>query len=439
MCGETELSHLKFHVDVLQWNSVSGWLFAPDRRHLIQVWRGADCVASVLPNGERADVAAHFPDVKEALRCGFRTSLTLPDDGEGFALRVTACEIDANGEPVGGLAEIGQRRVMGPKAIRASFASRENREADASLSAFPNGVEAAVCNIWPEVKPAGGDAAAQRVVAARVKELFARTARVAAPTELTDYIRFLTAINAHFRFVTQYFPSMNDGRSAEAKDLCATPNSAREMLSIANHLFVVKSHGVAGDFAEFGCFKGFSSSMLSYACSLLGLKMHIFDSFQGLPPSQSAYYKAGDFCGSLDEVRRNVSQFGAVDCVQFHPGYFNDSVPRDRNDIGRLATLWMDVDLYDSARGVMGIFDKLDARGAIFSHECGPRSFDGDRILPYGISPEQPLPAIVDGYGAAGVDPAGRHVFGATGAFWSRRDGFPVLDSAALMDIVAAL
>ena len=50
---------------------------------------------------------------------------------------------------------------------------------------------------------------------------------------------------------------------AGRKDFLCKANSPIEMISIAHHLYVMKSYGITGDFAEFGCFKGFSSSMLS--------------------------------------------------------------------------------------------------------------------------------------------------------------------------------
>jgi O-methyltransferase len=43
---------------------------------------------------------------------------------------------------------------------------------------------------------------------------------------------------------------------------------------------------VEEEFAEFGCFEGYSSAMLSYACRELELKMHILDSFEDLPLRQ---------------------------------------------------------------------------------------------------------------------------------------------------------
>jgi hypothetical protein len=74
--------------------------------------------------------------------------------------------------------------------------------------------------------------------------------------------------------------------------------------------------------------------------------MDVFDSFEGLPPSGSTYYRAGEFAASFDEVVRNVTEFGHPDVVTFHPGFFSESVPGWTRRPA--ACLWMDVDLEQS-------------------------------------------------------------------------------------------
>ena len=100
--------------------------------------------------------------------------------------------------------------------------------------------------------------------------------------------------------------------------------------------------------------------------------MQVFDSFAGLPPSESTYHLAGDFTGGLDEVQRNVREFGAAEVVVFHPGFFAETL---RGQQLRPICIWMDVDLQASSRDVMSIFDQLPPQSCVFSHECWPRHF----------------------------------------------------------------
>jgi len=72
----------------------------------------------------------------------------------------------------------------------------------------------------------------------------------------------------------------------------------------------------SGYFVEAGCFKGSSSAKFSIAASMVGRKLIIFDSFQGMPANQElhtknifggrAYFAEGDYKGSLEEVRNNI-------------------------------------------------------------------------------------------------------------------------------------
>jgi hypothetical protein len=74
-------------------------------------------------------------------------------------------------------------------------------------------------------------------------------------------------------------------------------------------------------------------------------------------------------------------------------------------------------------------FPNLDARGALFSHECQPSSFDRRRPVPV-RGPENVVGPIVDAFAAAGRDPVGFFVSGCTGALWDARAGIPVLPTS---------
>lgn len=251
--------------------------------------------------------------------------------------------------------------------------------------------------------------------------------------EVISYLRYLRSIHDHFSFIEKYFPAKNEKKSPSDKDWVAKANSIPEMLGIANYLYVLKSYGVSGIFAEFGCFKGYSTSMLSYACELLGIDMHVFDSFEGLPPSESEYYKAGEFAGGFDEVVNNVKSFGSRNSVTFHRGFFSKSL-RDWH-LGPIMCIWMDVDLESSANDLLTVASNLDIRSAIFSHECAPENFvDGKIVSPTGA--DYVIPPIVKHFGPENV--TGQHISGFTGVF-QRHNAIPVLSSSALMRLMAGI
>ena len=189
---------------------------------------------------------------------------------------------------------------------------------------------------------------------------------------------------------------------------------------------MLKSWGAEGEFAEFGYFKGYSSAMLSYACRQLGLKMHIFDSFEGLPPAPGAGYEAGQYAGGLGEVYDHVARFGASEAVEFHTGFFYRRLPRLTPP--RLMCSWMDVDLEVSARDLMVVAAQLSAQATLFSHECTADMFEGGSIVT-SAHPDNPIPPMPARHEELRRPLTGRYFAGYTGAFWPRQSDMPIMDT----------
>ncbi len=97
---------------------------------------------------------------------------------------------------------------------------------------------------------------------------------------------------------------------------------------------------IQGDVIELGCYKGRSSATLSIACSMVGRKLIVCDSFQGLPdPVHSekkiynlrydryVEYNTGEYIGTLAEVKQNISRYGILDVCEFIPGFFENTLP----------------------------------------------------------------------------------------------------------------
>jgi hypothetical protein len=184
-----------------------------------------------------------------------------------------------------------------------------------------------------------------------------------------------------FHLIAESFPLANPGREGQ-KDAHGLATSPRELLYLANHLYLLDSAGVPGVVLECGAFKGFSSSCLSHACAYLGRTLVIADSFAGLPaPDQATegHYEPGDFAGSLDEVRANLTTFGRPDVAEFCQGWFSESL---RGWDRTIALLWTDVDLYQSTLDVLlPTFAHLEPRAPIFSHELPAHAITEGRIV----------------------------------------------------------
>jgi O-methyltransferase len=246
--------------------------------------------------------------------------------------------------------------------------------------------------------------------------------------ELHRYLAYVAQLWVRAAHVERYFPRTNAAAGHGEKDESGVQNSALEVFAVGLHLATLRAAGVPGHFLEFGCFKGFSTAILSEACDRLGVAMHVFDSFAGLPPSDSQYYSAGDFSGSRPEVERNVDTYGQPRGVEYHEGFFSDTLPGF--DPGAVMALWMDVDLESSSRDVMAILPRLDERGVVFSHECSPEMFLGAEIRAE-RGADFVVPPILDAFKSRGWPVRGRHIHGHTGAFWHADDGIPPIPTAA--------
>ena len=160
-----------------------------------------------------------------------------------------------------------------------------------------------------------------------------------------------------------------------------TLSSVVEHLELAATLLRMPAD-VEGYVVECGCFQGGSSVNLSLACALVGRRLIICDSFEGLPPLE-AYdeshpvpfqgdaeeYHEGQFASSQELVRDNLTRYGRVDLCEFVVGFFDQSL---REFDRPVAMAFLDVDLIDSLRPCLtALWPNLDAAGRLYVHEAG--------------------------------------------------------------------
>lgn len=160
-------------------------------------------------------------------------------------------------------------------------------------------------------------------------------------------------------------------RAVRNKHRILTANSYKPVLVMALKLFEM-SPDVPGVVVECGTFKGGTAASLSLACSLVGRKLVICDSFEGLPPANpedrgAAGYKAGQYAGALEEVKANIAKFGDISVCEFVKGWFEDTLPHLSDPI---ALAFLDVDLDASLNTcVLNLWPRLVDEGYIFIDE----------------------------------------------------------------------
>ncbi|GJD66763.1 TylF/MycF/NovP-related O-methyltransferase [Methylobacterium frigidaeris] len=112
--------------------------------------------------------------------------------------------------------------------------------------------------------------------------------------------------------------------------------------------YAISFVGPSGDFAEFGVYKGRCARFLLELIKD-GRKLHLFDSFEGLPEDWVGDWKKGAFAMKDGDIPTFDSSKATV-----HKGWFSDSVPRfaATHDLP-LSFLHIDCDLYSSTKDVL--------------------------------------------------------------------------------------
>lgn len=142
---------------------------------------------------------------------------------------------------------------------------------------------------------------------------------------------------------------------------------------------------IPGCFVECGVANGAHPAVMGRALDELGVpsRVHLFDSFQGLPhagPNDRDFIDAGygDGSGRLDPIGVSACSLPAVKAnllrwldpaalkrFVFYPGWFQDTVARAAPHIGPIAFLRLDGDLYESTLICLRHLEPLVAPGGV--------------------------------------------------------------------------
>lgn len=139
-----------------------------------------------------------------------------------------------------------------------------------------------------------------------------------------------------------------------------------------------------GAVVECGCYAGGSSAKLSIICKLIGKRLHVFDSFEGLPAVDAfnlrdfharhsnewvTDWSQGRYAARLDQVQGNVRDFGELEVCSFTKGWFSDTLSTQLPT--QICFAFVDVDIPSSARDcLVPIWPRLQDGGVFFSHDA---------------------------------------------------------------------
>lgn len=116
----------------------------------------------------------------------------------------------------------------------------------------------------------------------------------------------------------------------------------------------IDSSGVPGDIVECGVLDGGSAALMGHFTRASGRRIHLFDSWQGLPEisakdSRESSVWVGQCVGSPRRVRAIMRKMGVdLDRVKFYEGWFHDTF--SQASIDEIALLHIDCDFYEPTR-----------------------------------------------------------------------------------------
>jgi len=161
-------------------------------------------------------------------------------------------------------------------------------------------------------------------------------------------------------------------------DIVITPTDA---LFLAEALLCVDCEG---EMVECGCYAGGSTAKLSILAGVVGRKLFVFDSFEGLPEAARgelqdyhmrrstewmAEWTKGRYTASLDCAKSNVERWGDVSACHFVKGWFDDTL-KPENLPGKIAFVLTDVDVPSSVRQcLVSLWPLMSEKATYFSHD----------------------------------------------------------------------
>ena len=200
-----------------------------------------------------------------------------------------------------------------------------------------------------------------------------------------------------------------------------TMGSYERLISLWQQVRYVDRAGIPGALVECGVWKGGAAGMMALAHlraePTQARDLHLFDSFEGLPEPDRAVdgrlateYSDKQDSGALRPIGECVGPLQAnrellerrvnypVDRINYHVGWFEDTVARDAPDVGAIAVLRLDGDWYSSTRVCLENLYPLVSPGGVvviddYGHWEGCRKAVDEYLLGIG---EHPLLGHID-------------------------------------------
>lgn len=171
-------------------------------------------------------------------------------------------------------------------------------------------------------------------------------------------LKYKFSVNYHFYVDTRLLHLINEER--QKRDLLLTVNESIQLHECVKGVLKKK-----GDLVEVGVYKGGSALIIA---KIKGKKkLHLFDTFEGLPSTETIdkYVESNSMKGLLEEVKIKLKNFKGI---YFYKGLFQQTSGKIQN--GKFSFVHLDVDLYSSTINCLKFFyPRIVKGGIILTHD----------------------------------------------------------------------
>jgi len=145
------------------------------------------------------------------------------------------------------------------------------------------------------------------------------------------------------------------------------------------HNLLRQTRTLPGDIAEIGVYKGGTAKVIALTSKDYGKKIHLFDTFKGMPPSSKhdIHYEGNFGDCPLEEVKNYLRNF---DNVYLYKGIFPKDTGHQISDL-TFSFVHVDVDIYPSVLDCCNFFyTRMVPGGIILFDDYGHDSCPGAKI-----------------------------------------------------------
>lgn len=180
------------------------------------------------------------------------------------------------------------------------------------------------------------------------------------PLLFINTVPFLGRLKLLWRFILIDWNILHDHQPNEISSVCRT---IAERHAIHNEVIV-----------EAGCWKGGSSAKFSIICKMLGYKLYIYDSFEGveemtLEEKQKTHDFSGEYASPESTLRSNLTQYGEISVCSIYRGWFAKTLAATPM-VAPVRVAFIDCDLGKGTNEVLiGVMPVLVDDGWIFSQD----------------------------------------------------------------------